>query len=96
MAKRKTPKVMDLKPETVSNEQLKTIQSTVRHISSLQLDLGMIETKKHAILHQVMSTQNQIGELQGEFLKQYGTYDIDIETGKINYNKENGKINKKN
>ena len=80
----------------ISDEQLKRMQSTVRSISSLQLDLGMIETKKHTILHQVMATQNQINELQGEFLKEYGTYDVNIETGEINYNKENGEINKKN
>ena len=33
--------------------------------------------------------------MHSEFEKQYGTNDIDIRTGKINYPKENGEADKK-
>ena len=38
----------------------------------------------------------QIGGLQAEFEKEYGTSDVNIQDGTINYPKENGEANKKN
>ena len=35
-------------------------------------------------------------DLQTEFVKEYGTYDVNISDGTINYEKENGEVNKKN
>ena len=37
----------------------------------------------------------KIVETQSELEKEYGTADVNIETGKINYPKENGEVNKK-
>ena len=53
MAKRKTPKVENLRPEKVTNEQLTKIRSIVDRINSSQLEIGRIEARKHQILHQV-------------------------------------------
>jgi hypothetical protein len=36
----------------------------------------------------------EIAKLQEEFQKEYGTFDINIEDGTINYPKENGEVNK--
>ena len=101
MAKRKTPKVdkiVDLKPkaEKISDEQLKKVQGTVNAINRAQLDLGMLETRKHGMLHNIATIQDQLTILQGEFEKEYGTYDIDIQTGTINHKKENVEADKKN
>ena len=38
--------------------------------------------------------QYRLGELQTEFQKEYGTFDINIEDGTINYPKENGETDK--
>ena len=100
MAKRKTPKVdkiVDLKPkaEKITDEQLKKVQGIVNAINRAQLDLGMLETRKHQMLHTIMTVQDQLTIMQGEFEKEYGTFDIDIQTGVINYPKQNGEANKK-
>ena len=99
MAKVKTPKkekIVDLKPkaEKVTDEQLQKVQSIVNAINRAQLDLGMVETRKHGMLHNIATIQDQLTIMQGEFEKEYGTYDIDIQTGTINY-KEDVEANKK-
>ena len=94
MAKTKTEEVIDLKPENVTEEQLKKIQDQIKRINNFQLEVGIIETRKHALLHQIGSIQNEILETQKELEEQYGTADVNIETGKINY-LENGEADKK-
>ena len=99
MAKVKTPKkekIVDLKPKAkkVTDEQLQKVQSIVNAINRAQLDLGMVETRKHGMLHNIATIQDQLTIMQGEFEKEYGTYDIDIQTGTINY-KEDVEANKK-
>tara|TARA_R100000315_G_C5112767_1_gene64434 strand:+ start:273 stop:560 length:288 start_codon:yes stop_codon:yes gene_type:complete len=94
MAKTKTKEVIDLKSENVTEEQLNKIQDQVKRINNFQLEIGIVETKKHALLHQVASIQNEILETQKELQEQYGTSDVNIETGKINY-PENGEADKK-
>jgi hypothetical protein len=89
MAKRKTPKVANLRPEKISDEQLQKMQSLVKAISSTQNEVGVLETRKHNLLHQVFELQDLLAKLQEELQKDYGTTDISIADGSINY-KENG------
>ena len=93
----KKEKVVDLKPkaEKITEEQLKKVQETVNGINRIQLEIGSIEVRKHEMMHQIAGLRDNLTLLQGEFEKDYGTYDIDISTGIINYPKENGKVNKK-
>ena len=94
MAKRKTPKaekVIDLTPkaEKVTDEQLAKIQGSVSSINNHQMELGRMETRKHQLLHNLSSIQDQLTLLQEELQKEYNTIDINIETGDINYPSEN-------
>ena len=73
---------------------MQKVQGIVNAINRAQLDLGMIETRKHGLLHNIATIQDQLTIMQGEFEKEYGTYDIDIQTGTINY-KEDVEANKK-
>ena len=55
MAKRKTPKaekVVDLAPraEKVTETQLKNVQTTVRTMDHLTMELGRIDVRKYGIL----------------------------------------------
>ena len=93
----KKEEVVDLKPkaETITEEQLKKVQDTVNTINRSQLEIGAMELKKHEVMHQLASVREQLSALQKELEKEYGTFDIDIQTGKINYT-DNGEVNKKN
>ena len=85
MAKRKTPKVKDLRPEKITDEQLNSLQGLVKAINTAQADIGAIEARKHNLLHQVFEMQGMIANLQDEFKKQYGTGDINIQDGSIRH-----------
>ena len=95
MAKTKKEEIIDLKPEKISEEQLNKVQSVINDINRAQIEIGTIETKKHNMLHQISLLQEKIGEMQVEFEKEYGTADINIQDGTINYPKENGEADKK-
>ena len=73
---------------------MKNVQTAINEINKFQLEIGSIETQKHQLLHHVVTLRDELGVLQTEFQKEYGTYDIDIATGTINYPKENGETNK--
>ena len=99
MAKTKTKKkeeVIDLKPkaEKITDEQLKKVQDLINDINKTHMDIGSLEAKKHAFVHHIASLQEKVGEMKDEFEKEYGTADIDIQTGTINYPKVNGEVNK--
>ena len=100
MAKRKTPKaekVVDLTPkaEKITDEQLKKVQETENNLNRGQMELGQLETRKHEVLHTVAGVKEGLTELQNEFNKEYGTVDINIQDGTINYPSENGEADKK-
>ena len=100
MAKRKTPKaekVIDLTPkaEKVTDEQLKKVQDTVNNINRAQLEIGSMEVKKHELTHRIAGLRDELTVLQSEFEEEYGTFDINIQDGVINYPKENGEVDKK-
>jgi len=88
----KIKELKGIKPEKITDEQLKKVQDTVNNINRSQLEIGSMEIKKHEIMHNISELRNQLTLLQGEFEKDYGTFDINIQDGKINY-PENGKAN---
>ena len=90
----KIKELKGVKPEKVTDEQLQEVQKLVGEINKNQMELGQMETKKHAMLHNISALQEGIGSIRDVFEKDYGTADIDIQTGIINYPKENGEVNK--
>jgi len=96
MAKNTTAKIKELKgikPEKITDKQLKKVQDTVNDINKSQLEIGSIEVKKHELMHSVAGLRGELTALQTEFEKDYGTFDINIQDGVINYAKENGQTN---
>tara|TARA_R100000951_G_scaffold109492_1_gene106670 strand:- start:53 stop:343 length:291 start_codon:yes stop_codon:yes gene_type:complete len=88
MAKNTSAKIKELKgvkPEKITSEQLKKVQETVNNINRAQLEIGSIELKKHEMMHQIAGLRNELTLLQGEFEKEYGTFDVNIQDGTINY-----------
>jgi len=88
MAKNTNAKIKELKgikPEKITDEQLKKVQDTVNNLNRSQLEIGSIELKKHEMMHQIAGLKDELTLLQGEFEKDYGTFDINIQDGTINY-----------
>ena len=77
-----------VKAEKVSEEHLKQMQQTVNAISQLQFNIGKIEAQKHQLLHGLIEAQGGIQKLQDMLVKEYGTYDVNLDNGTINWPEE--------
>jgi len=91
----KIKELKGIKPEKVTDDQLKKVQDTVNNINRAQLEIGSMEIRKHEVMHNIAGLRDELTLLQAEFEKDYGTFDINIQDGVINYPKENGEANKK-
>ena len=89
---KKIKELKGIKPEKISEDQLKKVQDTVNGINRAQLEIGSMELRKHEMMHQIAGLRDELTVLQGEFEKEYGTFDINIQDGTINY-KEDGETN---
>ena len=92
---KKIKELKGIKPEKITDEQLKRVQDSVNSMNRSQLEIGSMEVKKHELMHSIAGVREELTVLQAEFEKEYGTFDIDIKDGTINYPEENGKVNKK-
>ena len=91
MAKNTSAKIKELsgiKPEKITDEQLKKVQETVNTINRAQIELGSMELRKHEMLHQLAGVKDELTLLQDELKKEYGTVDVNINDGTINYDVE--------
>ena len=86
----KKEEVVDLasKPEKVSEAQLKRIQGIVERINNYQMNIGQLEARKHQILHMIAGVNDELTLMQEELQKEYGTNDVNITDGVINYPKD--------
>ena len=85
---KKKKKVVDLKPEKISEEQLTELQQVVSAINKLQFDIGTMEVQKHNALHAVFQGNDKLNEMQSKLAEQYGTNDINIQDGTVNYKED--------
>ena len=86
----KKEKLVDLKPKAdkISDEHLKEMQEIVNVINNVQFKVGQLEGQKHNLLHELGLSQKKIIDLQNVLQKEYGSFDINITDGTINWPKE--------
>lgn len=76
------------KATKISDDHLMHLQKLVNAINQMQFNIGKLETQKHTVLHNLSMAQDRISLFQDTLQKQYGTYDVDIEDGTINWPEE--------
>ena len=83
-------KMVDLKPKVdkISDEHLKELQGIVNIINNVQFNVGKIEMQKHNLLHELAISQKKIVEMQDVLSKEYGSFDINVADGTVNWPKE--------
>jgi len=86
----KKEKIVDLKskPEKITDEQLEQVQKLVNNINRGQLEVGAMELQKHENMHAITGLRKDLEVLQNELKKEYGTVDINIQNGTINYKED--------
>ena len=96
MAKNTSKKIKELKgikPEKVDEQELARMQSSIKTIDQLTHEVGTIEVRKHALMKAMESVQQRIEAFRGELMKKYGTDNVTIADGTINYPEENPQPN---
>ena len=83
----KKEEMVDLKPKVdkISDEHLKELQEVVNIINNAQFNIGKLEGQKHSLLHELGASQGKVLKLQETFTKEYGSCDINIKDGTINW-----------
>ena len=66
----------------ITEEQLKRINEDQDNLIKLVNQIGLIETQKHGLLHEVAVVNKKVEEFKSELEKEYGPINIDLETGK--------------
>jgi len=69
--------------DKITEEQLKSIQDLVGQINNGQLQIGQLETQKHALLHQIAEVQKMLKDNQDKLEKEYGKVNVNIQDGTI-------------
>jgi predicted nucleic acid-binding Zn-ribbon protein len=78
----------------IKDEQLKKLVNQQSSLNSLLSRIGVVESQKHALLHEVAGVNKEIEEFKVELEKEYGSVNINLETGE--YSKiENDEADKK-
>ena len=85
---KKKEKVIDLKPEKISDEELKELQNVISAINKLKFDIGVMEAQKFGALQALSQGADALTSAQSRLLEDYGTIDINVQDGAINYKKD--------
>jgi hypothetical protein len=81
------------KPAAVTPDELQRIKRLISSVNRLHSSIGSLEAQKHHQLHLLDEANIEMQQLQTELIATYGTNDISIQDGVINYPKENGEVN---
>lgn len=65
----------------IEKEELETAKKQQENLQKTILDIGVIETKKHAMLHQIAEINNSIEEFKKSLEEKYGHININLEDG---------------
>ena len=85
MAKTKKAK----KPQKINLDHLDKLLSVVNEINKAQMQIGIFQTNIHNLLHHVAGKNDELTFIKTELEKEYGTADINILDGTINYDEVN-------
>lgn len=65
----------------ITKEELKQAKKQQEDLQKVILDIGVIETKKHAMLHKIADINTDIEELKKVLEEKYGHVNINLEDG---------------
>ena len=83
--KEKEIKVKTAKARKIHAKHLKDLQNLVNTINAIQFNIGKIEVQKHTALDELKRQQNKVGDMQDLLIREYGSYDVNVEDGTINW-----------
>ena len=91
MAKKEKEIELKAKADKISKEHLEELQKLVNSSNAMNFNLGRIEVTKHETLHKIANVKDQIALFQDTLMKEYGTFDVNLDDGTINWPEEKEK-----
>ena len=77
------------KATKITNEELNKLQEVVNIINKAQMQIGMLQTNIHQLLHHIAGKNDELMLMQSNFKEKYGSDDINITDGTIKSNETN-------
>ena len=65
----------------ITDEQLQKLHKQQTALNSLLNKIGIVESQKHALLHEIAGVNQEVEEFKAELEKEYGSVNINLETG---------------
>jgi len=65
----------------IKEEELKLIQEQQKKLSELINNIGVLETQKHGLLHEIAGVNKEIEEYKDVLEAEYGAININVEDG---------------
>ena len=69
------------KTKEIKKEQLEKIVSQQKELNTLLTNIGVLETQKHSLLHQVAEVNKDVEEFKTVLESEYGAININLEDG---------------
>ena len=78
----------------ITEEQLKQINESQDKLMGLVNQIGILESQKHGLLHQVADANKELEDYKLELEKEYGPVNINLKTGEYEIIEEDAKLKK--
>lgn len=65
----------------ITEEQLEKVSTQNKELEDTVIEIGILESKKHALLHKVAEVNKVLEEYKQELEQEYGKISIDLKTG---------------
>ena len=79
----------------IKEEELKLIQEQQKQLNELVHNIGLLESQKHGLLHEIAGVNKDIEEYKEVLEAEYGAININVEDGTYTEIKEDVEGNKK-
>ena len=79
----------------IKEEELKTIQEQQKKLNELVNNIGLLESQKHGLLHEIAGVNKEVEDYKEVLEAEYGAINIDLEDGTYTEIKEDVEGNKK-
>ena len=65
----------------ITDKQLETLQDHNTKLSEILTQIGILESNKHALLHEIAGVNKDLEEFKKDLEEEYGAINIDMSTG---------------
>jgi len=77
----------------IKKKQLEEIVELQTKLNGIISNIGVLETQKHSLLHDVSEVNKNIEEFKAKLEKEYGAISVDLKTGEYTEVKKDGDSN---